>query len=89
MSLLSYLDLPGDWGLDLWGRYVDDLTAQGISEYVTLDARLSWRPIERLELALVGQNLLDKAHQEFQPSYIQFTPAEIERSVYVKMTLKF
>ncbi len=89
VSLLSYLDLPGNWGLDLWGRYVDDLPAQDISDYITLDARLSWRPTARLELALVGQNLVEEKHQEYAPEYIEFTPAEIERSVYVKMTWQF
>jgi iron complex outermembrane receptor protein len=89
VSLLSYLDLPGNWGLDLWGRYVDDLPAQGISDYFTLDARLSWHPTARLELALVGQNLLEEKHQEYAPEYIEFTAAEIERSVYVKVTWQF
>ncbi|MBI5895540.1 MAG: TonB-dependent receptor, partial [Desulfobacterales bacterium] len=89
VSLLSYLDLPGNWGLDVWGRYVDDLPAQGISEYFTLDARLSWRPMNRLELALVGQNLLEKTHQEYAPDYVEFAPAEIEHSVYVKATWSF
>jgi iron complex outermembrane receptor protein len=89
VSLLSYMDLPGNWGLDLWGRYVDELPTQEISDYFTLDARLSWRPMERLELALVGQNLIEETHQEYAPDYVEFTPAEIERSVYFKVTWQF
>jgi iron complex outermembrane receptor protein len=89
VSLLSYMDLPGNWGLDLWGRFVDDLPTQDISEYFNLDARLSWRPMARLELALVGQNLLEETHQEYAPDYVEFTPAKIERSVYMKVTWQF
>jgi iron complex outermembrane receptor protein len=30
-----------------------------------MDMRLAWRPRKRLELAVVGQNLLQAQHQEY------------------------
>ena len=53
-----------------------------------MDIRLAWRPVNNLELSLVGQNLLAKHHLE----YIQeaFTTAtEIDRGVYGKLAWQF
>jgi hypothetical protein len=41
-----------------------------------------------VEAALIGQNLLDKQHQEFGSS-IYSQPYEIPRAVYGKVTLRF
>ena len=38
------------------------ITAPAIDSYLTLDARLGWKPRRNLELALVGQNLLVGQH---------------------------
>jgi hypothetical protein len=35
-----------------------------------------------VELAIVGQNLLDDRHPEFAPTFIGTQKAEVERSVY-------
>ncbi len=93
ISLRSLLDLPSDWQLDAHLRHSTQLerqpelpTGPGIDAYTELDVRLGWRASERLELALVGQNLLHDHHTEFG------TPAargEIERSVYGKITWQF
>ena len=57
--------------------------------YVALDLRLAWHPWERLELAVVGQNLLDNQHPEFKASFVTTNPTEIERAVYAKVTWRF
>jgi iron complex outermembrane receptor protein len=81
-------DLPGNAEFDLWLRYVDDVgntSARGfgvVPSYVTLDARLGWSPVQNLELAIVGQNLLDRQHPEFGNE-------EIERSVHGKLTWRY
>ena len=96
VSLRSAMNFRKDLNMDLWLRYVDDVKAinaraasvSEIDSYLTLDARLAWRPIKDLEFSLVGQNLLDDKH----PEYIQenFTlPTEIERSIYGKITWRF
>ncbi|MDY6950764.1 MAG: TonB-dependent receptor [Thermodesulfobacteriota bacterium] len=89
LSLRSCMDLPRNVELDMWARYVDNLPSQDVGSYVTLDARLSWRPKENLELSLVGQNLLDDHHPEFVPEIIDTSPSEVERSVYGKIIWQF
>ncbi len=88
-SLRSSLNLPGNLELDLWARYADRLPAFDISSYVTLDARLAWAPMDNLELALVGQNLLEDQHPEFEPEFLGTVATEVQRSVYAKVTWKF
>lgn len=89
-SLRSSMDLPKGIELDLWLRYVDDLPILDVDSYITLDARLAWRPMESLELSLVGQNLLDGQHLEYDPELeVPVIPAEVERSGYVKVTWYF
>jgi len=59
-----------------------------IDSYFTLDLRLAWRPNDKVEIALVGQNLLDDEHPEFvQESFTM--PTEVECGVYGKITWKF
>ena len=38
-----------------------------IDSYLRLDSQLIWQPWKGLELALVGQNLLQSKHEEFAP----------------------
>lgn len=89
VSLRSTMDLPCGWALDLWGRYVDDLPSQNVSSYITMDARLGWRPTDNWEFSLVGQNLLSPSHEEFISEIIEFTPTKVERSVYLKAKWQF
>jgi iron complex outermembrane receptor protein len=86
------LDLPQNIEFDLIGRWVDRLTGFSpvISDYFALDARLAWHPRKNLEIAIVGQNLLDNRHPEFGTHLIiSTTRTEIERSIYAKLTLRF
>src|SRR6185369_150656 len=79
--LRSLMDLPHHLQLDCTGRYVDRLPNLHIDSYVSLDVRLGWRPARNIELAIVGQNLLEDHHQEFKPSIIQIQKTEVERAV--------
>jgi iron complex outermembrane receptor protein len=88
-SLRSSTDLGRDVELDLWLRYVDDLPAHDVDNYITVDARLGWQPVENIELSVIGQNLLDSHHPEFTPEIIDTVPTEVQRSVYGKITWKF
>ena len=89
ISLRSSMDLPREIEFDVWLRYVDDLPAQDLKSYITMDVRLGWSPLENLELMVVGQNLLDNHHPEFKPEIVETSNSEIERSVYGKITWKF
>ncbi len=81
LSLRSSMNLPHKVELDLWLRYADELESLGTNGYLTLDLRLGWQPFPSLELALIGQNLLQDSHQEFDPEF-QTPASEIPRGVY-------
>jgi len=83
-SLRSSADLGRKIQLDAWLRYVDRLSdnENDIESYTTLDTRISWKPLGTLELSVTGQNLLGRQHKEF-------SPFEVERSVYFKLDWRF
>lgn len=90
--LQSSFDVSRSVQLDLMGRYVSRLTGfpDAIPAYVSLDARLAWRPSRDLELSVVGQNLLDNHHPEFSSSQQLGTPlTEIRRCVYGRLKWTF
>jgi iron complex outermembrane receptor protein len=80
--LRSSHDLPHRISLDAFFRYVDEIPAQSVPAYASLDARLAWRPTETVELSVVGQNLLDAHHKEWGGD------TEIRRGVYGQITLR-
>jgi iron complex outermembrane receptor protein len=86
--LQSMINLSRDLEFDGVLRYIDNLNQRGpvVPSYTTLDLRLGWRPVADWELAIVGQNLLEKRHTEFGAPA---TRQEIPRSVYGKITWKF
>ena len=90
--LRSSWDLPGQVQFDLIGRYVDKLAGftPGVKSYLTMDVRLAWKPRANLELAVVGQNLLDNHHPELGSSLLVRSPlVEVERGVYGQVTYEF
>lgn len=90
VSLRTGFDLPYHIHFDLWGRYVDALPEFQTSAYVTMDARLSWRPTQHLELSVVGQNLLAPQYYEFADQadvQLQLTP--VPRGGYFQVTYRY
>jgi iron complex outermembrane receptor protein len=88
LSVRSMMDLPHDLSLDAWVRMVDELSSVDVPAYAELDLRLAWRPVDDLELALIGRNLLHASHKEFDERMIPgYT--EIERSVFAKLTWRY
>ncbi len=78
--------------LDAALRYVDSIENPGfapVDSYIALDLRLGWQPRPGLEFSLSGQNLLESAHQEFNPDFIFSLPTQVERSITGKLTLEF
>lgn len=92
-SLRSSMDLPQNTELDAGLRWVDTLhnnngpTVGTVPSYFELDVRLAWHPTKRLELSIVGQNLLHDHHPEY--GFPGPTREEIGRSVYGKVTWRF
>src|SRR6266850_437389 len=83
VALMSFVDLPGNFQLDGIFRYVDSLPAQNVSRYFNLDVRLGWHATKNVELALVGQNLLQGHHAEWSGG------TQIQRGVYTKATWRW
>jgi iron complex outermembrane receptor protein len=75
--------------LDVMPRYVDSLHAPAghVPRYTTMDARLAWQPTRRLELAVVGQNLLDAHHLEYFG--LDSVATEVDRGVYGSLRCQF
>ena len=86
-------DLDHQVELDAGLRYASSIETPGfttpIDDYIALDMRLAWTPRPGLEVSIIGQNLLDSSHPEFNPDFIFSVPTEVERSVTGKVTLKF
>jgi iron complex outermembrane receptor protein len=86
----SSWDLGCDWEFDLIGRYVDTLTTDQIPSYFEMDTRLAWRPTDSFEFAVVGRNLLDRAHSEFGDDvFTGLFAAQMQREVYGMVTLRY
>jgi iron complex outermembrane receptor protein len=87
--LRSSVDLPFNLHFDAIPRYVSGLSALDVEGYAELDARLGWRPRPGVEVAIVGQNLLHRRHEEFAAAFIQTEATDAERGVYVTLSVRF
>lgn len=83
----SEMTLPAGLEFGTVFRYVGRLPTPHVSEYVGLDLRLAWTLNEKIELNLVGQNLVNANHTEFIPA--SSVGRDVERSVYGKVVLRF
>ena len=81
MSLTPTVDLD----LDL--RSIDGLTSPVVPAYTELGARLAWRVSDQVELAVVGENLLDDQHLEVVNGSV--ARLEIPRSVRASLRWGF
>jgi iron complex outermembrane receptor protein len=92
-GLRSQLDLPANFQVDVQYRYQsairhipDIVNGDGIGGYSEMDMRLAKRLNSKLEVSLVGQNLLHSHHTEFGAPTAR---GEIERGVYAKLAFGF
>lgn len=102
-SLRSSWDLTSNVELDLGVYYVSALFPTGsdflvfgdygVDEYVRTDLRVGWQISPEAELSIIGQNLLNKTHQEFNSSPLNVggypENTEINRSISAKLTVRF
>jgi iron complex outermembrane receptor protein len=66
ISAQSGFDLPKKITFDLAYRYASSLPGKMVPSYSTSDARVGWWVHPNIQLALVGRNLLQPHHAEFQ-----------------------
>ncbi len=69
--------------------FVSRLSANAIPSYTRLDMQLTWRLAPRVQLNVVGQNLLQDHHFEFTDAFQSVDSAQIKRSGYAKLTWEF
>jgi iron complex outermembrane receptor protein len=82
----SFFDLSRNLEFSLTWRYVGALPYYLVKGYATGDARIAWRPVQHLEFALVGQNLVQPHHVEYggDPGAL----VGIVRNVFASLTFK-
>ena len=84
--LRSLLTLSATWECDATLRYVARINNQSVPGYTEADLRLGWRPTPAWEFSLLGQNLLQARHPEFNPPGAR---RELQRAVYGKASWRF
>lgn len=93
-SLRSSIAAGNRQNLDVWIRHVDaldtvDALGNTVPSYTALDLRYAWRPVQTLELSVVGQNLLARRHAEFTPDALPSQSLVVGRTVFVKAKYQF
>jgi iron complex outermembrane recepter protein len=96
-ALHSRMNLPHNLSWDAALRWVDSFQIDHgptagpvvgiVPSYFGLDMRLAWQFSSRLEVSLVGQNLLHEYHVEY--GFPSPTREQIVRSVFAKLTWGF
>ncbi len=54
-----------------------------------MDTKLTWRPVQNIEIFLVGQNLFEQNHREFVSDFIPTIPVNIPRGIYAGAQWRF
>lgn len=89
LSVRSNYDFSERLQFNLWLRYTSRLALYDIPSYVTMDAKLAYRPAKNTELFVVGQNLFSQNHRELVSDFIPLTPVFIPRGVYAGVQWRF
>ncbi|MCD6364279.1 MAG: TonB-dependent receptor, partial [Planctomycetes bacterium] len=85
--LNSQLNLRDNIECDTTLYYVGSVPYYSIPSYMRLDMGLTWHISRNMDLSVIGQNLLDRAHPEFGDDGVIAT--EVQRGVLVKLTWRF
>ena len=84
-NLRSSMNLPNQWYLDFWVRYMDNLRSARVSNYTALDFRVAKKFDKDLELSLTGKNLFDKQRLEFDEIFSGLGETEVQESWYLQL----
>ncbi len=89
LSVRSNYDFSERLQLNLWLRYTSAISFYNIPSYVTMDAKLAYKPTKNTELFVVGQNLFSQHHREFASDFLPMVPVFIPRGVYAGVQWRF
>ena len=89
LSVRSNYDFSDRLQLNLWLRYTSAISLYNIPSYVTMDAKLAYRPTKNTELFVVGQNLFSQDHREYASEFLPIVPVFIPRGVYAGAQWRF
>ena len=90
LSLRLSFDPASDWETDLWVRYVDEVyDSADISQYWAVDARIGWQVNHQFQLSVVGQNLFDSSHLEFDDELGLLKNTEVPRGFFIKAVWEY
>ena len=84
-NIRSSMNLPNQWYLDFWVRYMDNLKNAKVGAYTALDFRVAKKIGKDLELSLTGKNLFDKQRLEFSEIFSGLDATEVQESWYLQL----
>ena len=85
---LARVDLARTVDFDVNARYVSELPNPGTPAYTEAGFRIGWRVTPKLELSLIGQDILHADHFEFiSPTSSRST--RLERALFTRATVAF
>ena len=79
------MNLPNQWYLDFWVRYMDNLEDAQVGSYTALDVRVAKKFGDNLEISLTGQNLFDKQRLEFSEIFSGLGESEVQQAWYLQL----
>jgi iron complex outermembrane receptor protein len=82
-TLRSSWDLARFFELDADLRWVAPIASQGVPEYTEANVRFGWQVSDSIDVSLIGQNLLNDRHTEFNPAGAR---RYLSRAVFAKVT---
>jgi len=94
-NVRSHIELPYNTNWTTTLHYVDDIAIpvnpvayRNISDYLRLDSKIEWRVTDDIDVSLIGQNLFDEYHPEYD-NFLFSVDTEVGRSVFGKVSIDF
>lgn len=94
-QLRSHVELAKGWSWDASAYYTDPLQNQGpfvnvrIPAYTRVDSGITWQAGEGFSVSIVGQNLAQSHHLEFDDVFGSLQSGELRRSGYLRICWSF
>ena len=88
-AVRSLFVLPRRLDADATVYWVGRIDSDNVPAYARLDARLGWRALATLDIALLGRNILDSRHVEFTSSSTASAITTARRQIAVTSTWRF